>query len=286
MRLMPQRRRATVRRVGFALAAVVLAAVVALPALALNISGTRGNDTLRGTAKADKINGKAGNDRIFGVAGNDTLIGGPGRDRVDGGPGDDRLVIRDGVRDTAACGTGRDTVIADTADAVGANCENILRPTPPSPPPPPVGSTRDNPLPLGQPVSITADSEQWRFRILSTVPDATALILAENQFNDPPAAGFQFFMAAVEVTYVSGPAPQSPWQQIASDLNTVGDANVAYSQYSPSCGVTPDDLVLKGDLFPGGTMTGNICWPVRSSDAASLVAYFEFSSGLYYMGLR
>lgn len=274
------------RRVGFALAAVVLAAVVALPALALNITGTRGNDTLRGTAKADKINGKAGNDRIFGVAGNDTLIGGAGRDHVDGGPGNDRLVIRDGVRDTAACGTGRDTVTADTADTVGANCENILRPTPPTPPPPPVGSTRDNPLPLGQTVGITVGVEEWRFRILSTVPDATAVILAENQFNDPPAAGFQFFMAAVEVTYVSGSGPQDPWSRIASDLNMVGNANVAYSQFSPSCGVIPDSFLFKGDLFPGGTMTGNICWPVRSTDVASLVGYFEFSNGIFYMALR
>jgi hypothetical protein len=40
------------------------------------------------------------------------------------------------------------------------------------------------------------------------------------------------------------------------------------------------------DLFPGGAITGNICWSVRSSDATSLVAYFEFSNGLFWMALR
>jgi len=50
-----------------------------IPALALNIVGTNGNDTLSGTQRADRINGRAGNDRILGLGGNDVLTGGPGR---------------------------------------------------------------------------------------------------------------------------------------------------------------------------------------------------------------
>jgi RTX calcium-binding nonapeptide repeat (4 copies) len=115
--------------------AVLAAIVVSLPALALDVTGTNGDDSLRGTAKADKINGRAGNDRIVGLRGNDTLIGGRGRDVLYGGPGDDRLLIRDGAKDSADCGSGRDTVIADK-DFVRGNCETVLRPFPNVPPGP------------------------------------------------------------------------------------------------------------------------------------------------------
>ena len=68
------------------------------------------------------------------------LIGGSGADYVDGGQGADRLLLRDGMRDTAVCRAGRDTVLADQEDRVLADCENVqrpARPSPPTPPPPP-----------------------------------------------------------------------------------------------------------------------------------------------------
>jgi hypothetical protein len=85
--------------------------------------GTRGDDTLTGSGGDDVIIGKAGNDRLRGLAGNDTLVAGPGRDRLMGGRGDDTINSRDRARDTAGCGPGWDTVVADTKDVVPASCE-------------------------------------------------------------------------------------------------------------------------------------------------------------------
>jgi hypothetical protein len=113
------------------LTAVTGSLVFAFTALAAGIVGTDGPDTIRGTPAADRISGRGGND---------VLIGGGGRDVVDGGPGADRLSLRDGVRDTAICGPGRDTVLADGTDVVFADCE-VLRVVPadtPAPPPRPV----------------------------------------------------------------------------------------------------------------------------------------------------
>lgn len=124
-------------RAAVAAAISVAAFLFVVPALALNIVGTNGNDVLRGTGRADRVNGRGGDDRILGLAGNDTLTGGLGRDYVDGGAGSDRLLLRDGARDTAVCGAGRDSVTADQSDVVRANCETVLRPTPPTPPTPP-----------------------------------------------------------------------------------------------------------------------------------------------------
>ena len=162
-------------------------------------------------------------------------------------------------------------------------------PAPPAPPPPPpVGSTKANPLPLGQSVGIVIGAEHWRLHIISTQPDATAAVLAENQFNDPPVPGNQFFIATVGVDYVSGAQAWNPGIRIVDDLMTVGPSNVVYSAYGSTsrCGVIPDDFLFKPDLLPGGSMTGNQCWSVPSSEAGSLVAFIELDNTPFWMALR
>jgi Gametolysin peptidase M11 len=53
------------------------------------------------------------------------LRGGPGPDVVRGGPGNDTLLLRDGQRDSARCGGGRDLVLADRRDVVLRDCEVV-----------------------------------------------------------------------------------------------------------------------------------------------------------------
>lgn len=55
------------------------------------IDGASGNDVLYGGAGADELDGGAGADRLFGEADSDLLFGGAGNDRLDGGDGDDEL---------------------------------------------------------------------------------------------------------------------------------------------------------------------------------------------------
>ena len=55
------------------------------------ISGTPGNDTIRGTSRNDVIVGGAGNDTIRGVKGDDLICGGEGSDELQGDNGRDRL---------------------------------------------------------------------------------------------------------------------------------------------------------------------------------------------------
>jgi hypothetical protein len=112
--------------------------------------------------------------------------------------------------------------------------------------------------------------------------------MAENEFNDPPAAGNQFFLVAVEVSYVSGTQSWNPGIRVADDLRAVGSSNVVYTSFGSTsrCGVIPDDFLFKGELLPGGTMTGNICWQVPSAEAGSLVAFIELDQKPFYMALR
>lgn len=114
----------------------------------------------------------------------------------------------------------------------------------------------------------------WRLRVAGFTPDAIDQVLAENQFNDPPGEGNQFFIATVEATYI-GTESSTFW--IEMSLKAVGDSNVAYEAFEASCGVVPDDIDNSGETFPGGTITGNVCWNIQSSDAASLVMIAEES---------
>jgi hypothetical protein len=71
------------------------------------------------------ILGGDGDDRLEGGDGVDQLLGGAGADFADGGAGDDSIELGDGVSDSAWCGAGRDSVAAETLDALDLGCERV-----------------------------------------------------------------------------------------------------------------------------------------------------------------
>jgi len=236
------------KRVSFLIlaAAALAATVLVATASAKTIRGTAKGEVLRGTASADKIYGGGGNDKLYGLAGNDTFYPGAGVD-------------------TVYCGAGLDRVLADAKDKVAKDCEVVLRPKIEIPPQPQVGS-RTSPVPLGKEVAL---GDGWKLKVESATPDATALVLAANDFNEPPKPGWQFFMARVTATYTGQGADQF---EGAFRLRAVGAAALSYSGFENSCGEIPDEL-SEAEVFTGGTISGNACWEIRSSDSASLVLY-------------
>ena len=70
-----------------------------------DLTGTEGNDTLRGGHGNDRLYGGAGDDTLTGSSGHDILVGGEGNDRLHGGPGSDIYVFAPGHgHDTIAFG--------------------------------------------------------------------------------------------------------------------------------------------------------------------------------------
>jgi hypothetical protein len=128
--------------------------------------------------------------------------------------------------------------------------------------------TRSNPWRAGTAVKL---SDGWTVRVLSATPNANRAVMAENQFNDPPAAGRQFFMVRIRATYRG--AKESDTYDGGFRLRAVGRANVGYTSFEDSCGVIPGEDALDADVFRGGSVVGTVCWSVRRSDAASLVMY-------------
>ena len=141
---------------------VLLAAAATVGAA--TITGTAGNDMLRGGPKADKLNGKGGNDKLYSGAGNDVLIGGAGNDLLVGGPGADKLT----------CGPGTDIARGDATDTIAKDCEKVTGvpaapptpPPPPAPPPPPPVS----PVTPGQ---YQGQTQNGNFVFLTVTPSRT-----------------------------------------------------------------------------------------------------------------
>ena len=90
------------------------------------IRGERGGDLIDGGSGDDTIDGGSGDDEMKGADGNDVLIGRRGLNRYNGGAGNDRIYARNGRSEIVECGSGRDTVKADSDDRL-RRCETVTR---------------------------------------------------------------------------------------------------------------------------------------------------------------
>ena len=116
-------------------------------------------------------------------------------------------------------------------------------------------ASRQSPVPWGQ---SWPTPDGLVIRVVGVDLDAWPRVLAENQFNDPPAEGMRMVMVSVEVTNQDGDA-ETPRKIDDSDYRVVGDRGVIYSSFDSitRCGVIPDEL--DWELFPAATVTGNVC---------------------------
>ena len=160
--------------------------------------------------------------------------------------------------------------------------EYIPTPTPPhtltpvhtpTPEPPPALGSRENPVPFGTTVEVKGEetTDHWEITVLGTTPDATAIVLSKNPYNDPPEEGNQFYIVRVQAKYL-GPDSTEFWGSYR--LRALGAGGVVYTTFEHSCGVIPDELP-DPELFAGGTVEGNVCWQISSGDADSLMVFLE-----------
>lgn len=135
-----------------------------------------------------------------------------------------------------------------------------------------LGLSRQSPLVYG----TVGRVGEYDVRVITTIPDATSTVLAENTFNEPTQAGHQFYLARVEVTY-RGPSSDDPLYGL--EFQAVGNLNRGYDESRADCGVAPDSASDVGELFSGGTAQFNVCWQVSSEDTESLVMYVDPNFG-------
>lgn len=139
--------------------------------------------------------------------------------------------------------------------------------------------TRENPIAFGEQVSFT---DNWKVKILSVTTNANDLVAEENQFNDPPMDGYQFFMVKLEAIFTGEDSDNF----LSSDPSLVGNLSVAYTTYTNGCGVIPDKFDDFADVFTNGRLEGNMCWQVKTEELDSLVLYDANLSEPIYMSLE
>jgi hypothetical protein len=108
--------------------------------------------------------------------------------------------------------------------------------------------SRANPFPIGTPVT----NKDWQVT-LGAPREAGAEVAAENQFNDSPKAGMQFWIVPVTATYTGDTTGNLAF---GISVKFVGADNVTYDD---RCGVIPTPLDDVGDLYKDGTAQGNVC---------------------------
>jgi hypothetical protein len=127
---------------------------------------------------------------------------------------------------------------------------------------------RTNPYAQGDSVVFSrSGQDQWQITVVGFQPDGSAAVAAENQFNDPPAPDARFALVTVEATYVG---TDEPAILLELDFGAIDDNNVAYD-YEDTCGVIPDEIDRYGDVYRGGTISGNLCWEVQKDSIDSLL---------------
>lgn len=129
------------------------------------------------------------------------------------------------------------------------------------------GSSLTAPLPFGTTVSIDSWTGKFDVSFGEINWDATSVIEAENTFNADPADGMKYIMLAVTITNTDdeewSPAGTFFW----ADIKLVSDGR-GFSE--GTLVVTPNDLSSQGELYPGGTATGNVVFEVPTDVASGV----------------
>lgn len=135
-----------------------------------------------------------------------------------------------------------------------------------------VGS-REDPIPLGEPATITlnaigdADKSTWTLTVDGPGEDITQTILDENQFNDPPPEGQMFY--GVPVTLTLTDADKEPLSILFNlQLEYFGPSSLSIIDQlsSDGCGVAPNQIDVTKEVFIGGAISGVMCYAVSNQD--------------------
>ena len=121
--------------------------------------------------------------------------------------------------------------------------------------------SRDNPAPAGSVIEMSDNSGPiWHVQLGAANLNAGDVVAAENQFNPPADAGYQYVLVPVTVTYV-GDQSGTPWLDI--DIAFVSAAGTTHEE---TFAVIPNPLNDIAEMYNGATATGNLLVMAPSAD--------------------
>ena len=122
-----------------------------------------------------------------------------------------------------------------------------------------VGTSRDNPAPIGSVIT----GPEWKVVINSVTLGATDAVLAANPVNSAPEAGFEYILINTTQTYTGADKGMPALNQI----NYVTPDGVTIDGLE-NFAVAPDALDSLSELYTDASATGNIVLAVPSATAA------------------
>ena len=127
--------------------------------------------------------------------------------------------------------------------------------------------------PVGTPTAVGPD---WQLTVTGAARDITADVLAENEFNTPPPAGFHY--VGIEVSFLyNGAASASP---ASVSIASVGADNVQHAGY---CGLVPAEVDMYTELFASGTASGTMCLVLPDDGGTfALFATADYTSYVWF----
>ena len=177
---------------------------------------------------------------------------------------------------SATSAAGSDTTVDTTIDTPGSEPDNTgstdttevtdtTAVTTPGRIPTGIGGTRDAPVPVGQVADIGGD---WRLQVLDVIPDAAAMMAANDEFFQPPPAGFTYMLVKVALGYFGTEDPKVGFEP---DLEVLGNSSVTLDDFCLS--TVPDEVDFFNYVFSGGVVIGNACYIAPVGEAGSFVMY-------------
>jgi len=124
--------------------------------------------------------------------------------------------------------------------------------------------TRANPTPIGVAAPVGSG---WTATVNAVNLDATEVVMAANQFNEPPVPGSQYVLANITVTYNGLEASDTA----GVSFEALGPSNVALPSGGSTYPTPPTPLDNFTEVFQGGSLTGDVVFEVPTTDVSDLV---------------
>ena len=152
-----------------------------------------------------------------------------------------------------------------------------------------VGSSRDNPIPLGESGTTYDD---FMVSVVEAQKNAHDIVVQANEnkhYYEEPRTGHVYIMVRIKVQNLSSePQKFDKWYRLC----VVGPSQLEFPQCHTPAGIAyfpyevPEEYDDDRLMFQDGELEGNLCFTVKSSDLNSLVMFVKGESNWLYFALQ
>jgi hypothetical protein len=156
--------------------------------------------------------------------------------------------------------------------------EGIAPPPTIAPTTPPLGTSRNNPAPVGSVVL----ADDMNFVILSSTRPATDIVMAGNIFNTEPEAGQEYIFVELQATCTKPSDQQCSLSTF--NLKLVGSSGIERDAEWFVSGV--DGLLEDSEFYGGASVSGQIPFIVNQDETNLLLVYEPWFGDVFYLAIQ